>query len=256
MAQVPAGKNEPPPEPQHYEDVKVYKNGTWQSPLVEPNDWTSRIADILLSENLVVLTGLGTSLCLNTAESTVAPTMSDLWQGVGALEGFDTVLSSVGHDPDNADVEALLSRCQLYLGLNDDDAVRGFVAGAERLIYEKCSFPDESVELTIHEMFLRKVTRRSIRQPRMRLFTTNYDLCFERAAARTGFITIDGFSHSSPQQFDGSYFSYDFVKRELEGNVPDFIPNVFQLLKLHGSTDWIRDESSGRILRERRARRQ
>lgn len=249
MAQVPAGNNEAAPEPPRYEAVKVYKNGSWEAPLVEPNDWTSRIADILLSENLVVLAGLGTSLCLNTAESTVAPTMSNLWEGVGALKGFDTVIASVGHDPDNADVEELLSRCQLYLGLNDDDAVRGFVAGAEQLIYDKCFFPDETVELTIHEMFLRKVARRSIRQPRMRLFTTNYDLCFERAAARTGFITIDGFSHSSPQQFDGSYFSYDFVKRELEGNVPDFIPNVFQLLKLHGSTDWIRDESSGRILR-------
>jgi hypothetical protein len=40
----------------------------------------------------------------------------------------------------------------------------------------------------------------------MKLFTTNYDLCFEEAAARSRFVTVDGFSHAMPQEFDGAYF--------------------------------------------------
>jgi hypothetical protein len=74
----------------------------------------------------------------------------------------------------------------------------------------------------------------------MKLFTTNYDLCFERAASEISFIAVDGFSHTQPQQFDGGHFNYDLVRRGLEGDAPDYIPNVFQLLKMHGSVDWAR----------------
>lgn len=227
-------------EPAKYEDLELYANGEWFAPIVEDRDWRSRIADILLSENLIVLTGLGTSLCLNTPGTIVAPKMNDLWEAVAKEEKFHKILASVGYEYEGKDVEALLSRCQMHVALNPDDKdVEEFISFAEQAIYVKCDFPKEDVGLQVHEMFLRKVARRSIRQPRMKLFTTNYDLCFERAASRTGFITIDGFGHSNPQAFDGSYFSYDFVKREAERDVPDFIPNVFQFYKLHGSVDWV-----------------
>ncbi len=87
---------------------------------------------------------------------------------------------------------------------------------------------------------LRKVARRSSRQPRMKLFTTNYDRCFEKAATKARFTVIDGFSHTLPQEFDGTYFTYDLVRRIGHGETPDYIPNVFHLYKLHGSVDWER----------------
>lgn len=53
-------------------------------------------------------------------------------------------------------------------------------------------------------------------------------------------MVVDGFSHTQPQEFDGGYFNYDFVRRERDREVPEFIPNVFHLYKMHGSVEWER----------------
>jgi hypothetical protein len=246
QAQPRGGQLPEPKPPEPYTGVKLYRSQAWEIPVHEPNDWTVRIAEIMLSENLVVLTGLGTSLCLNTeGQPSVAPKMSDLWAAVVAIQGFEAVRSKVAFNADSADVEALLSHCQLYLALTPGATdVETFVNLAEAKIHDLCNFVQSGTILENHQLFLRKLARRSIRQPRLKLFTTNYDRCFEEAAARTGFISIDGFSHSMPQQFDGSYFGYDLVRREVEGTAPDFIPNVFQYFKLHGSVDWFFDDGN------------
>ncbi len=228
--------------------VKVRSQKAWVNPPIDSSDWLSKIAEVLLSENLIVLSGLGTSLCLNGDGANIAPTMNDLWELSRHLKMFETVLDRVGYPKEESNIEALMSRCQMYTALHTDDIVSEFVTEAERTIQSACLFAGEGHNLPVHEMFLRKVARRSSRQPRLRLFTTNYDLCFETAAANMGFVVIDGFSHSSPQIFDGSYFSYDLVRRDTEADNLAFIPNVFQLLKLHGSVDWER-QSNGQVIR-------
>lgn len=201
--------------------------------------------DMLRADNLIVLSGLGTSCCvLDGAGKRLAPTMGDLWAGVQAKTGesFEKVLERVKYDVENAgkDIELLLSRCQLADAFEKDDDVRAFIKSAEELIVETCSFVSDEIGLTTHELFLRRVARRSIRHARAKVFTTNYDCCFEAAASRAKFITIDGFSHTLPQEFDSSYFAYDLVRREQDDGAPDYIPNVFHLYKLHGSVDWKR----------------
>ncbi|WFS03041.1 SIR2 family protein [Rhizobium tumorigenes] len=79
------------------------------------------------------------------------------------------------------------------------------------------------------------------------MFTTNYDLCFEVAARRSGFIVVDGFAFGSETIFDSSQFSYDVVRRSGGEEKSDFIENLFHLHKLHGSVDWELDPVSGRI---------
>ena len=93
-----------------------------------------------------------------------------------------------------------------------------------------------------HGEFLRKLTARKPSEPRIQLFTTNYDTLFEQAARKLGFTIIDGFSFSHPRVFNGTNFNYDIVYRERSRIKPDesFIPNVFQLYKIHGSIDWQR----------------
>lgn len=201
------------------------------------------LAEILLSENLVILAGLGTTLCLNKAGAPkVAPEMSDLWDAAAAKAGekFGQVVATVGYDASLGakNIEALLSRCQLYQVLNPSPLVGGFIAEAEAVIVEKCRFVNELTDLSVQEAFLRKVARRPTRLPRTRLFTTNYDLCFETAASHARFTVVDGFSHTQPQEFDGSYFAYDLVRREQDREAADYIPNVFHLHKMHGSVDW------------------
>jgi hypothetical protein len=216
------------------------------------------MSSILLSENLVILTGLGTSLCItDSAGNSIAPTMSDLWKLTkNANRDFDAILTKVRHPKDPAgtwvqDIETLLSRCQMSIALEDDTNIRSFIANTENLIAKSCSFLSllpAGTGLPIHEAFLRKVARRPTRLQRAKLFTTNYDLCFESAAGAAGFVMIDGFSHTNPQEFDGIHFGYDIVRREPDSDVPSYISNVIQLLKLHGSIDWERTPA-GQILR-------
>lgn len=208
------------------------------------------LTDVLVMDNVMVLTGLGTSLCIKDAGgAAVAPTMADLWTAAEALPAVDfkTVKQKVGYaTPDGGDnLELLLSRCQLFQSLKPDTAIRHFTAQAEKMIVAKCRFVSATTDLAPHQGFLRKLARRSTRKPRLKLFTTNYDLCFETAASRSRFVVVDGFAHTSPQEFDGSYFTYDLVHRHEQRDVPDYIPNVFHLYKLHGSVDW--DKDAGRI---------
>lgn len=202
------------------------------------------ITDILLSENLVVLTGLGTSLSATKDDQIVAPKMSDLWNAVRKLDAdkFDLILKQVKYDLKNSgeNIELFLSRCQLFQKLEPSDDLKTFLQTAEEEIVKLCDFVDDAVKIEAHEMFLRKVARRSARLSRAQIYTTNYDLCFEKAASRTRFIVTDGFSSSVPPEFDGMYFNYDFVNRGSSNDHthPEFIPNVFQLHKLHGSIDW------------------
>ena len=201
--------------------------------------------DMLRADNLIVLCGLGASCCVAGADNArLAPTMSDLWSGVKEKVGgaFEPVLEQVKYDVKECgeDIELLLSRCQLAQAFEDNKNVRDFIESAEALIVGKCSFVTDDVGLTTHELFLRRVARRSTRHARAKVFTTNYDRCFEAAASRVRFIAIDGFSHTLPQEFDSGYFAYDLVRREGGEGTPDYIPNVFHLYKLHGSVDWER----------------
>lgn len=214
------------------------------------------IVDILLSENLVVLAGLGTSLSAHTNVTLVgstypAPKMSTLWNAVKNKDPdiFKKIITKTKYsiEKDGENIELFLSRCKLFQKIEDSSELKNFLEIAEKEILTLCDFVTEDLILETHEMFLRKVARRGPRLPRTQFFTTNYDLCFEQAAARTRFILNDGFSYTNPPEFDGQYFNYDIVNR---GNFtdhthPEFVANLFQLHKLHGSIDW--EEKNGQI---------
>lgn len=213
------------------------------------------LTEFFRSENLVVLTGLGTSLCIEgDDDKPLAPSMWDLWTTIEERvtpEVFQEVCIHVRQpkqrkkkptDPEfTPDIELLLSKCIVAQEFQATTKVSDFITKAESTIVELCDFLQDDTPLAVHEAFLRRIARRPTRLPRTKLFTTNYDLAFETAASRLQFVAVDGFSHTLPQEFDSSYFAYDLVRRDEDGSTPDFIPNVFQLFKLHGSVDWQRD---------------
>ncbi len=234
-------------------------NQTWQE-IKEDADEAYRkenvfrtISDKIQAENLVILCGLGTSRCLlDSANNPIAPSMSDLMDAVKEMEDglLSQVIEKIGYnevDQCGNNVELLLSKCQMAYELKNDTILQDFIQKAEKLILQKCQFVKSDSNLNTHESMLRKIAKRSSRLPRTKIFTTNYDLCFETAARRTGFTVIDGFSHSYDQEFDGAFFNYDIVQRTNSNESFDFITNVFHLYKLHGSVDW--DIVDGKIFR-------
>ncbi|MBS1862164.1 MAG: SIR2 family protein [Actinobacteria bacterium] len=196
-----------------------------------------RLLSCLAAERLVVLAGLGTSLEIKDAVA-----MAALWEQAEALDGFDAAANLSPEASEKEDIELLLSRCQSALDLRNDATLRKFVKAAEDRILELCSFVTGDSDLATHGRFLRRMARRSTRLPRAEIYTTNYDLAFERAAADTRFFLIDGFQMRAPHHFDGSALDIDLVRR-VSGEGMVLEPNVAQFLKLHGSVDWQRDGS-------------
>lgn len=213
-----------------------------------------RLRQLLGAERLLVLAGLGTSLSIEAPDGgNPAPAMEGLWNRAKDRVGQDrwkAALAAAGwQDEFVDDIELLLSRCQMALALHGDTTIEDFVSDCEAEIVEACRFIDSDTELPVHEAFLRRIARRPTRLPRAQLYTTNYDLAFETAASRTGFAVIDGFSHTAPQRFDSTYFDVDLAVRDREraATAIEWMPNVLQLLKLHGSVDW--EQTSSGVVR-------
>ena len=217
------------------------------------------LSDITRSTNLVVLAGLGTSLCVNAHLEAEAPTMQVLWDAVQSEyethppeedSSWDQLLSIARHPTGNTDIEDLLSRCKVaesFVTGADLRKLTLFIRQAEQTIRTKVDFLSPSDTLPVHESFLRRLARRSVRRQRLKLFTTNYDNCYEHAARRAGFVVIDGFTFAQPSVFDPMLFSYDIVRRSDDSDALDYIENLFHLYKMHGSIDWEFDHNSKRI---------
>lgn len=230
------------------------------------NHFLNQVID---AENLLVLAGSGTSLTFNSLKveasdkkneespngeksgKYIAPSMGNLWESCSTDPNFNEVLKIVkykevaGTWPDGEeknDIELLLSLCDTYKSLKNlskrrQKKIADFVNNAKKTILNETNFihkvPKDS--WSAHNHFIRTLGRRSPKQQRLKLFTTNYDLAFEQAASNTGMIVIDGFEFSSPANFNPSWFQYDVINRNQNNS---YLPNLFHLYKLHGSVDW------------------
>lgn len=209
----------------------------------------------LQMQHVVALAGSGTSL-----GEINGPSMWTLWDHCvnsnpdtgkderKPTEQANAVIAEIGYETavEQENIEALLSRCDAYLQIKKSEQVEKFVSVSKGVILKKCSaFLDgaDDSKLASHRTFLHRLSRRRVRDSRMKLFTTNYDLCFERAAGKQGLVLLDGFSFTQPRQFDPRFFLYDIVRRPSTGDeVGNPLEGVFHLYKLHGSVNW--DQSS------------
>ena len=228
-------------------------NGNWQSlstsVAIDSDEVASRLelsqslreelGLLMNSETLVVLAGSGTSIGVFSPDrKSPAPTMKTLWDALTQLEVFTRVKDSLSHDViKGMNFEHVLSEAQARLDLDPRSSdLQTFVTEAESIVLDRCSFVGKESDLENHNLFLRKVARRSTRLDRTAIFTTNYDLAFEESAQQSRFFPVDGFGFLG-REFDGGTFDLDYVRRR-PNEQPMLEPNVFHLLKLHGSVDW------------------
>lgn len=192
----------------------------------------------LQMEHLVVLAGSGCSI------ATGGPSMADLWQAVCGADGVPNAgpaIKALNFEDEDQNVEALMSRAEAFLQVHDDTAIEEFLAQAKAKILYECSCFLDDADLDAHRTFLHRLARRRVRDQRLKIFTTNYDLCFERAAGAIGGVALDGFSFTSPRRYDPRYFEYDIIRRPRSGDEKgDYLEGVFMLHKLHGSVNWAR----------------
>ena len=193
----------------------------------------------LQMQHLVVLAGSGCS------RSAGGPSMQDLWNGaVGEkpTDGATRTAGKVNHDLKDNNIEAFLSRVEAFLQVSQDDGVSKFLDSSKLVILNKCSMFLDLKKLEAHKTFLHRLSRRRVRDQRLQVFTTNYDLCFERAAAELGGVALDGFSFTAPRRYDPRFFGYDIIRRPRSGDdLGHYLEGVFLLYKLHGSVSWARE---------------
>lgn len=201
----------------------------------------------LQMQNLVVLAGSG---CSRSADG---PSMSDLWDAVVGETPSDkakAAAKAVGYDLAEQNIEALLSRVEASLQLQDNEDIKTFLSESKKIILDHCADFIEQDKLEAHKTFLHRLSRRRVRDQRLKLFTTNYDVCFERAAGALGSVALDGFSFAAPRRYDPRFFGYDIVRRPRNGEESaGYLEGVFLLYKLHGSVNWAR-KSDAKIVEE------
>jgi hypothetical protein len=210
------------------------------------------LKEILLAslqmQHTVVLSGSGTSL-----GPVGGPSMADLWgAAIGKKPNKEVtgIAEKIKYDLAIHNIEEILSKAEAYLQIMDETDIKSFVYSCKKIILEMCSIFLTEEKLEAHKTFLHRFSRRRVRDPRLKVFTTNYDLCFEYAASSLGGVVIDGFSFTPPRHYDPRYFGYDIIRRpranEDQGN---YLEGVFQLYKLHGSVNWAR--SSNGLIQEK-----
>jgi hypothetical protein len=217
------------------------------------------LSDIILKSlqlpNLSLFAGSGTSLA-----EVGGPSMWNLWQKSMLLDpnaakndftfnklkqDAETTVKTVKYtETVNPNIEHFLSQCDSYLSFNEDLGVEKFINSVKEIIVNECSLfiGKEKSDISAYELLLQKLARRRVRDPRLKIFTTNYDMCFETAASNLGLMVVDGFSYTRVRKFDGRYFNYDVVRRDLDSN--EYVEGIFQLYKLHGSVSWERKDKN------------
>ncbi|MGK3128497.1 SIR2 family protein [Pantoea sp. C8B4] len=199
--------------------------------------------------NLSFFAGSGTSL-----GDVGGPSMWDLWECAmleDPIENEERKLKKIGlsvcekvkyTDIEYPNIEHFLSNCEAFLAFHEDDEVLDFLNQVKTVILNKCrSFlEDGTSDISSYVNLLQKMGRRRVRDPRLKVFTTNYDLTFETAASELGMMVVDGLSYTGIRRFDGKYFNYDVVHRD--ENEHEFVEGVFNLFKLHGSVSWVRKD--------------
>lgn len=175
--------------------------------------------------------------------------MKDLWLAVVEQIKFSTLeefANRIKYEPISSsytDLEALLSHAMLSEAYYHRKIVKKMIEAIEQVIRDNCNLklPENAPHIT----FLRKVTARKLKYSRVKIFTLNYDLLFEQAASKGGYVIIDGFSFNTPRVFNGTNFDYDIVTRNTNREISEesFSPKVFHLYKIHGSLDWERTQN-------------
>lgn len=198
-------------------------------------------------KHIIILAAAGTSL---DNGSNKGETRNGLWkrgrdiikQLYKELLPCDNKLRRIASDKD---IEAFLSHILLVEKISEEKASRlkPLREQLEKIIRDACQLELDSSNAP-HKTFLDKITARKASEPRVQLFTTNYDTLFEQAAQEGGYAVIDGFSFTFPRTFSGRYFDYDIVQRERTRlkDEESFVSKVFHLYKMHGSLTWEKTE--------------
>ena len=179
------------------------------------------------------------------------PLISDLTkQVIGQLVSEHRVLlddilgkSEQSYDDEKAvpNIESIADTVTSYAVQTDDDNAKALIDAIRSAITD-CILSVETPDLTHHVAFFEALKKRAYsRAAKVFIFTTNYDLLFEEAAAETGLKLTNGFSGPIRRFWSEKEFSLEYGQTDNNRFRTDPSLNVI-LVKLHGSISWAFDD--------------
>lgn len=134
-------------------------------------------------------------------------------------------------------------------------AVDSIVEKVKKHVLKTCSegafTGTDNTVATLYQTFYQKLIFRDRALPRPWVFTTNYDLFNEVAMDRLGIPYCNGFSGAIERRFNPSVFRYSLAEQlDISSRKWTAVDNFVYLCKLHGSINWIEDETSLFPIRE------
>lgn len=102
-----------------------------------------------------------------------------------------------------------------------------------------------------HTSLIKILSKKLSNENKLSIVTTNYDTLIEDAAELINYTVIDGFSFSRKPKFDDDLFEWHLSRHVSNVNTQQNIykSQVIDLLKLHGSLTWRKNEK-GEVLRK------
>jgi hypothetical protein len=278
----------PPVPPNEYQLIGLTEDGNAGDLLLSLDQKQGRvrlqalISEWLRMENLVVLTGAGTSVSaggkrmanLETAVFATIEAMADLPASIAPIikARKDAVIAADLLDEPTLGFEAWLSFiANAFVVVESTDTpfsgvtwpatpapspadLKWFVDRLRMAIFAECalSLPDTAAAKSASDIapqlaFLSKLVARDSNLGRTHLFTLNYDTLFEQALELLGIQYFDGFTGRAAARFDPSVYGLDvyYPGEVAEGRVRRF-DKFLHFYKLHGSIHWFEQDGEMR----------
>ncbi len=215
----------------------------------------NKISEFFNMKNVHFLFGSGTS-------SGAIPIMKELFKKVKEnvhhltaeiVSIFDNV--KLKTDNDFEELLGILYSQRIFLKnqkVSDVKAIENcskLISEIEKTIFEEVNVAMNSKEgkeaLDIYKRFYQKVSLRNKDLARINVFTTNNDLFNENSLDSINVNYINGFNGGIKKYFNPAFFNYSFSKR-MDTSIDKYEPveNMIYLYKLHGSINWIEDDSN------------
>ena len=219
---------------------------------VSADELATEIAQCLQIENLNFLIGAGCSSYRDdTGAEKAIPTMAGL-----AREFYDcnpdlkVDRKNAAKDlfPNNLEalINYLISLKNITTSEKSRKALSGKISIINKFIFERvCNTPYSKELIQLYKEFYLRIVKKT-RQVPVNIFTTNYDLYSENALDELGIMYNNGFLGSAQRIFNPNSYNYVVVENlGLSRDVWKSVSNFINLYKIHGSINWLKDDTSG-----------
>ena len=210
----------------------------------------NEIAKALKIDNLCFLIGAGcSSMKINSAEIGI-PTMAGLFDGFFSSHPDFKIGNREAQDLFDNNLEKMMETLEAIKIANGIEVID---AQAPEKIIEISKYIRKQIItgieqenhclLNTYKNFYKRISQRKRKSP-INIFTTNYDLFNEIALDELGYPYNNGFTGTYKRKFSPASYNYMYVDdMNLSKDVWEGSSFFFNLIKLHGSISWVRENT-------------